>query len=481
MSEWTSLAAKVLDHRYDKASYWSSVPENEYRANPIMEARLATVLFPGGAYESPAGSFAFNWNTGTQTERGKDPRILPLIIFRTVPSSLGANNLTVPYDEYQKAKWFREDWSYPDLVPEGMHWTYRQFLDRAKRLWYKILTELPWVPNTIAVKVDRAIQIGMLPRMLTTQVWQSQFGPLPTWLQSPYRQAAWNELVAVLGTLNKDVSSANVQALNTEADSLEASREFWDAIAKYSGADMVASKWAELKRSLRAFNSHTKVSRETLARCDAIIRSNPNLFTDQQKATVAALESETQNNVAGLKSDLPSPILAALGDDGEGIGAVAAVIIGLGVAVIISAAAIVVAYMNAAQDTARLAIKTETELLATMEAEASEAYKMEISTIVQEEQNARNLRDMGQITQADYDQRMAALTERREDANAQLALRRAQSNVLVEDHHRRSKELTDAANEAGAGFLANAKGILMWGVLGIGLVMAGPTIMRRLQ
>ena len=477
MSEWTSLASKVLQHRHELASGWTTKPENIYRGNSILEARLASVLFSGGAYEAPNGNFAINWSIGTPTGTGRDPRILPLIIFRSIPSSLGAANLDVPYDEYLKDKWFRKDWSYPDLVPEGMHWTYQQFLDRAKRLWYKILTELPWVPNTIAVKVDRAIQIGMLPRMLTTPVWRAQFGPLPSWLQSPYRQAAWDELVSVLGVLNRDVSSANIEGLKAEADRLEANRQFWDSVAKYSGVDLIAEQWAKLKAKVREFKISTGVARDTVNRLKAMQAADPGGYTGDQRAQVQALEQEISQNVAGIRSQMPSSILSALQDEGDALGIAPLVAIGIGAAIIAAAAGVAVAWASQANATARKAMDLESEFLAQAEASADEAFSREQESILAEEANTQQLYDSGEISQTDYNNRMGNLQSRRQSNMAALAQRRAQTQDILATHH---QNMATLQKEAG-GTLANMKGIIKWGVLGVGLLMVGPSLIRRLR
>lgn len=479
MSEWTSLANQVLQHRYDLASYWSDKQQNTLQANQVLEARLATVLFPGSMIENPQGSFSPNWKVGVTLASGaKDPRMLPGIIFRPIPTSLGAQDLNIPYGQYLEDRWFRRDWSYLDLVAAGMSSAYASFLDQARALWVKILGQLAWVPNTIAVKVDRAISMGMMPRMLNTSIYEQQFGPLPEWLQSPYRQAAWNEMVSVLGQLNKDVSAANLEQLRAEAVRLQASREFWDQVASWSGADLMERKWRELQDKVFEFKQATKVGREAVARMRAMVAQNPQGFTQEQVQALDVVDGEIQANVDGIKSQTPSSILQALERDGVALGVAPVIIIAIGVSVIAAAATVVVYWAGQANETARKAMNLENDFLMQADASADAAFAQEQAYILEQERETQALYDAGEMSQADYNNRMSNLAARRERNLANLANRRAQTQVMLQTHHQNLQELQDAAN---SGILGRFGSILMWGTLGMGMLFFGPKLARRIK
>lgn len=481
MSEWTALAAKVFDHRYEMTAWkWSAMPEDTYRANAIMEARLAMILYPGkqAAYEARQGWFGENPNVGMPLNSGRqDPRILGGIIFRAIPSSMGADNLDITdNDKYaDKQGWFRQDWDLSLLVRGGMHWQYQQYLTTARGIWFKILTELKWIPNDIAVKVDRAIGIGFLPRMLNTSIYQQQFGPLPQWLQSPYRQAAWNELVPLLGALNRDVSLANVASLEAQAKQLEASRQFWDAVAKYSGADLVAGEWQKFRNKIAQFNKDTQIARDSITRSRSLLATNPGLG---DPAVLQALEDEINNNVAGLRSQLPSSMLNALQDDGGGIGIAPVIVIAIGVAVIAAAAVTATTWVVMAEETARRAMEYEQELAMAAEDAANTAYANEQEFILAQEADLQAKLDAGAISPTEYDQKMAELRQRASANDINLTRRRAQTKDIMDAHH---KNLAQLKPKGFGEALTEMKGILMWSVLGVVAIMAGPTIIRSIR
>lgn len=482
MSEWTTLAAQVFQHRYDMTAWtWSAKPEDTYRAGAIMEARLAMVLYPGwkASYEVKNGWFGENPGVGVPLNTGaKSPRLLPCMSFRTIPDSLGARELDVSNnDDYVNTqKWFRKDWDLSDLTGAGMSSQYAGYLENARSVWYQILSRISWIPNTYAVSVDRAISMGVIPNMINTSIWQQNWGPLPSWLQNPYRQAAWNEMRGVLAELNQQVSASNMLALNQRALQLQSSREFWDKVAEYSGVDAIGNAWAKLTGGVKAFNKNVAVAKDSVTRSKALIAQNPTYFSSDQVATLDHLEGKIQEDINGIKSNIPGSILNALSQDGQALGIAPVVLISIGLGAVAAVTTVVITWVAVSEETARQAMEHEQALIMQAEKAANDAYIAEQEFILQRENELTAQKDAGQISPTEYETQMAQLRNRAEAAGIELSRRRQQTQDLAKAH---SDNLNTLRASQVTGGLMQMKGMLMWGVLGVGLIIAGPTLVRR--
>jgi hypothetical protein len=425
-----------------------------------------------------------NHTVGVPLHSGiKDSRALTCLTFRTIPDQMGARRLDITdNDDYlDTGAWYRNNWDLSDLVAAGMEPQYREFLEQARNLWYKILTELSWVPNSVAVATDRAISAGFLPQMVATSIWQSQYGPLPGWLESPYRQAAWNELRDDLGDLNQQVSAANLQKLNARAASLRGSREFWDKVATYSGVDKLGQMWTNFKAKVQTFNTKTEVARDAVVRMKALVGKNPEYFTQEQQAKVTEIAAQAESNVEQLKGRLGSAVLRALADDGQDLGALGVapiVLIGLGVAAMAAATAIITTWVVQAEKTARLAIDHEHELLMTAEKAAAAAHKARQDAILAREQELHELRAQNKISPSEFQAQMAQLEERARANEVDLARRREQNTDIAQAH---AKSMDALRKSEVTGGLAQMGNIAMWGALGVGALILGPPIVRAMS
>lgn len=484
---WTTVAARVFQDRYDKTAWkWSSQPEDTYRSGAILEARLGMILYPSqratlAGTGQQAGWFVVNPNVGVQLKGGgRDPRALPCLVFRTIPEAFGARQLDITdNDDYvDTGAWYRQDWDLADLQAAGMSAEYRAFLEQAKALWYRILSELAWVPNTVAVRVDRAIAAGLLPQMVDTSVWQAQKGPLPDWLSDPYRQAAWNELRDDLGDLNAQVSAVNLRDLNHKAQVLRSSREFWDKVATYSGADKLESMWKKIVQGTKAFNTNIEVGRDAVRRMKALVKNHPGAFTQSQEAKVAEIELKIEREVQGARSAMGPSILQALGKDGHGLGIAPIIVIGLGVAALAAAATIITTWVVQAEKTARLAMDHEQELLMTAEKAAAQAHAERQASIIQRQNELYELRDAQRISPQEFAQQMQQLEDEARANDLSLTQRRDQTRDISQAH---AKNLNDLRKSEVTGGLAQMGNITMWAALGVGALFIGPAIARRVS
>jgi hypothetical protein len=480
MSEWTSLAAGVFQKRYDLTAWQvGAKAEDTYRAGAIMEARLGVILYPGqsATVEYPPGWFAENSAVGTQLHDRRSSRVLGCVSFRSIPQAFGLENLSVTNNDHyvDASRWFRKDWDLTTLVQAGMAPAYRDYLEIARRIWYKVLTTLEWIPNTIAVGVDRAINIGFLPSMVPTSAWQSAWGPLPSWLASPYRQAAWDALRNDLAVLNQDVSAASLALLANRAASLEASREFWDTIAKYTGVDAIASKWDELLAAVRRYNTAVRLGKDSLTRCRALLAANPGLYSAEQQAQVQYLAQQIDQDTAGARSIIPGSVSTALSQEGQSLGIAPVVAVGIGAAVVAGVTVVLLTWVSKAETTARQAMDMEQQLIMQAEQAANAAHAREQEAILARQRELDGLLDAGHITRVEYDQQMGVLQQRASVNNVALAQRRTQTKDLAAAH---TANLDALRASQVSGGLMQIKGIAMWGALAAAVVVVGPGLMK---
>lgn len=485
MSEWTSLAKNVLQDRYDLTSWnWSATAEDTYTGNALIEARVGLLLYPGqrAVIENPKGWFQKNAQVGTPIYGGNgivyDPGLMPCMTFRTVPQAFGASALDITNNDWyiDPNRWFLKDWSITDLTLAGVDTRYGQYIDQARGTWLEVLRRIEWIPNEVAVKVDRAIGAGVMPTMIRTDLWTANYGPLPAWLESPYRQAAWNELCSLMGTLNRDVTVMNISLMQTEAKALAASSAFWNTVASLSGADLLDSKWRELMDGIRRYNVAVNTTRQSIERMKLITVKYPGAADPDQKMTITTLQVEIDGNVTQVRALVPESMLKILQQEGTNLGIAPVVLVAVGVAAIIAAAGVISIWVVEAEKTARKAMDLEHQLLMASEALAAEAFNREQEAILARQNELYALHDNGQIGPTEYNAEMAALNARAKEIGLELASRRAQNQTMAEAY---SNDLNSLRASEVTGGIEQMKGMVMWGAIALGVIALTPMIWKR--
>lgn len=471
MSEYTSVASKVFKDRYANASYWSTKPQNTMPANRPIEMRIMTILHPGSVYARDGGFFGVKGDVGLSYQ-GMGFRL----------PTLGWEERAIAYGTYDDAGvWFKRDWSLYDLQQAGLSAAYVQYLETARKVFTKAMQIITWVPTATALRWDRAMAAGGMPWMSTTSEMRSM-GTLPPWLaNNPGRQAAWDALAGQFRQIMGKIIAGNIAQQQADMERLMADVRFWDTVAQYSGVDKIEQLWNDFKAKIRQFNTQGEIIHDNLRQMKALIATDPDAFTPEQKDKVNQIEAKDQAIVAQAKQTMQGPVMKALTDEGmniQGLGLGPLVLIGMGVgiAAIVGATTAFVVYVNnrsALTSESNAALK---DFITSREQVDNREYQLEMQAIRTRETQLQDLRDQGKLDPAEFNRQMADLQRRKQVASQTLLQSR---ELTIEASAELNENLKKAQEDIAGGFLGPMKWIAMAGAVGLVSVFVVPRLFSK--
>lgn len=473
MSDYTAVAAQVLQSRYDQSSYWSNTWQNTIRVNDMVQARIASILRPGSIYNE-GGRFGYK-NIGTFPS-GQPRGITELsgMYFRL--PTLGWESKTIPYTDYLTPNaWFRTDWRITDLQQAGLSIQYIALVGKARRIYKQIADKLEWIPKNLSNQWDAVMGAGGLPVMRPLSYFRDA-GEYPAFLSTEGRRAAWEQIRQGLVSIQQEVSAANLAKLDQEATVLEANTDFWDQVARWSGVDLVQAAFDKLKSKVVEFNKNQGDAEQAIQRTEALMNQTPAAFNTEDHQKLDAIKQRAQEQKAGAKAALDGPVMQALVSDGMQIGIAPVVLIVIGVSVVAGATVTLTTFVVMSETTKRMAIEAEAEALKRRDDFDAQVFTSRTGSIDARIAELQEQLDAGHISKDNYDNQVSALERERNQVQADLMVRRQQTQAQLNDLNQHHK---DVLNTGFVSALSNIKGIAMFAALGAVAIVVVPRLLKK--
>lgn len=430
---WISVARAVFKSRYELTSSWYQAAKtiDTYAFGPVQEARGWEYLYPGSVINQPTGYFRTQRTGAMPTFNGNNQPgsvVYEGFMFRTLPPDLGADNLLITKSMMgDPDSWVQKDWTLDQLVSIGADAAYAQLLRDYVAMIDKLWSKVTWLPREVLPKIKYLVfNVGMTPVILSASDMAdpNNFGIyLPRWLNTPERQAAWNDFASDFQVMTTKLNQANLAAARKTALLVQANTAKWERIAKWSGADFIAQKWAALSNAIRSLNQSATQVGDSAKRVGAMLASTPGAFTSAQKQKLNQLVNQQENIRSEAKKSLSGPLMEALVGEGQGIaglGIAPVVIIAIGVTTIAAATTTILGYAKIMETTRREIFQLEAEMLKQQTAFNQEQLSQVTGSIEQRRQQLRELFDQGLMTQQNYDHQMKQLAQEQQMASSQF-------------------------------------------------------------
>ncbi len=193
----------------------------------------------------------------------------------------------------------------------------------------RLAAAMPWLPFDPVGTFALAVQQGQFPYPAQTVV-----NP-PAWLNDPNRLDVWHQIAGAFVPVTQQVLVNQLALARQQGVVLASNTAFWNAVAKYSGADAVQRVWDDFWAALSQFRAYREGTKAALDQSTAILASSP-------PGSIPAALVQNQGVLVSQYNALSSRCAAAIAP----LGAAARSAAGLGIAPLVIAgvtAAMVVA------------------------------------------------------------------------------------------------------------------------------------------
>jgi len=468
MSTWTSVAASFRQARaavlQQHTGWWSDSPVEDLALNVVVEGRILDALHPG---QVSADGHSFSGPSGGNYYQG--------MMF--APPRGGWEDLTVPASKWTEAGWWGwGDYGFGKMLDAGLPRGYYDVLTQMLQVFHKAQDSLPFVPSGTWQRWYAALRAGGLPSMISAGHLRAT-GRLPEWLQSPYHQQAWDIVRNGVLALNRQVTDRNAAQVAAEAAKVAQDLQFWDTVAKWSGAELIEQQFEKLKQAVRDFNAQKEATDIAITQMDRLIAETPDAFSDEQKAAVADLKQRSRSNSQKARAVLDGPIMSALLSEGytvQGLGIVPAVLIPLGVTAIAGAVASFLGYISIQAIVTDRSNSRLHELAMTREEYDNQQFAAKQQALQDRRSELDTLLSENKLAPDEYERQMAALEQQAKAAGIELLKRRQQSSEAVQIYNDNLKQNQDPTGE---GFFSGFGNIAMWGALGAVAIFVVPRLL----
>jgi len=198
----------------------------------------------------------------------------------------------------------------------------------------RVQANMPWAPQNMVSAAAQIFNLGAFPRL---RAYPPGGGKLPPWLSNTDNYNAWRKMIT---TLYKPVDQAflksNMALLAAEGDAAANNVEFWNTIAKYSGAEALERMWADLWAAVEALKVQRTATQTHLGVADGIIKTYGARVPSTLVSQTAAIKARTAELDARARTAL-APIPQATAT--AGLGAIPWVIAGVAGTVVVTVTA----------------------------------------------------------------------------------------------------------------------------------------------
>ncbi len=133
----------------------------------------------------------------------------------------------------------------------------------------RLAAAMPWLPFDPVGTFALALQQGQYPYPAQTVI-----NP-PAWLNDPNRLDVWRQIASKFVPVTQAVLINQLALARQQGQILAANVDFWNTVAKYSGADAVQKVWDDLWAALSQFKAYRDGAKAALDQAGAIVAAAP--------------------------------------------------------------------------------------------------------------------------------------------------------------------------------------------------------------
>lgn len=472
---WSTVAQEFRTQRLAEheaqASIWNGYSSSVegLRLNVVIDGRINEILYPGAV--TPYKGQDWRVTGDRLAYQGMGFRL----------PTLGFGEAVVDNSAWESPGWWGwQNFDLNTLLAKGLPRAYYDVLVNILRVFSKARASLPFVPASTWDRWYAAVRAGGLPIMYPADQLRGA-GKLPTWMASDlYKQKAWDMVRQEVLALNQQVTAADLGRINNQLREIEQNLQFWDTVAKWSGAQFILDKWTQFKEAVARFNSEKGRTNAALAEIDKLVITAPNAFTPTQLASLQQLKSQNEQNSEAARQSIQGPVMSLLVDEGTtvaGLGGLpVAAIIALGTVAIAAATTAFISYISIQAALTRDANAKLHEFTMAREAYDNEAFRRKQEELAKRREDLDALLTENKISEASYNQQMSTLEKEAQAAGVELLQRREQTKDAVATYNQNVKEAAEGTAE---GLFSNLSTIAIAGAVGAVAIFVVPRLLPK--